>query len=158
MLCFYSREMAKNSWECRDINVILQELEKFSGVMVLTTNRKVQLDPALERRIALKVDFGMPDEGRTLRNMAKPSFHQKHPLAKDVNFEHLAKEYAVSGGIIKNAALHAARYAAYREKKHICMSDFIHGIEMELESSWKKKFGKIGFTGKKLAIKGKPEN
>jgi len=50
---FYSREMARHTWEVQDANVILTELEKFDGVCILATTASCQLDPALERRISL---------------------------------------------------------------------------------------------------------
>ena len=51
---FYDRDTDARSWEVRDVNVLLQELERFEGVCILATNRTVALNPALERR-ALEV-------------------------------------------------------------------------------------------------------
>ncbi len=50
---FYDRDMAQRSWEAREVNVLLSELERFEGVCILATNRKVSLDKALARRIRL---------------------------------------------------------------------------------------------------------
>jgi AAA+ superfamily predicted ATPase len=142
---FYSRNMAQSSWECRDVNIILQELERFHGVVILTTNRKVALDHALERRISLKVEFGMPDSEQR-EQIWKRLIPREAPLAADVDCHMLAEKYAVSGGIIKNAILHAARHAAYRGSAQITMSDFVSAIEMELEGGWNKAHGPIGFV------------
>lgn len=141
---FYSRDMARNSWEFRDINVILQELEKFSGVVILTTNRKVDLDRALDRRISLKVTFDMPmsEERKLIWQSILP---KEAPLDSKIDFGYLADKYEISGGVIKNAILHAARYAAYKEKKKITMEDLIKGVELEQENSWNKISQKIGF-------------
>jgi len=49
---FYDRDSAAQNWEVRDVNVLLQELERFEGLCILSTNRKITLDKALERRIA----------------------------------------------------------------------------------------------------------
>ena len=64
---FYDRDLAARTWEVRDVNVLLQQLERFEGTCILATNRKVSLDKALERRIALKVDFELPDRAQRRR-------------------------------------------------------------------------------------------
>ncbi len=140
---FYSREMASHSWEFRDVNLILQELEKFAGVVILTTNRNVVLDRALERRISLKVHFDMPD-AKEREQIWKNLIPQEAPLAENMDFTYLAEKYEISGGIIKNAILYAARYAAYSEAGKIYLQDLIKGVEMQTENSWTNT-AKIGF-------------
>ena len=54
---FYDRDSTSHNWEVRDVNVLLVEIERFEGICVLATNRKLTLDKALERRISLKVAF-----------------------------------------------------------------------------------------------------
>lgn len=142
---FFSRDIARNSWEYRDVNILLQELEKFPGVVILTTNRKIALDWALERRIAVKLEFEMPGV-KEREAIWKSLIPKEAPLAQDVDFGRLAEKFPVSGGIIKNAVLHAARYAAYRKSAVITMEDFRHGMELETTSSWESR-DKIGFTG-----------
>lgn len=142
---FYSRDMAQTSWECRDVNIILQEIERFHGVVILTTNRKVSLDHALERRLSLKVDFGMPDIDHR-EQIWKRLLPAEAPLSGDVDCRMLAEKYAVSGGTIKNAILHAARHAAYRGSCQIAMNDFLLGLELEQEGGWTKSHDKIGFA------------
>lgn len=140
---FYSREMASHSWEFRDVNIILQELEKFSGVVILTTNRNVVLDRALERRISLKVHFDMPD-AKEREQIWKHLIPQEAPLEEGLDFRYLADKYEISGGNIKNAILYAARYAAYSQASHIQLKDLIKGVEMQTENSWTQTT-KIGF-------------
>ncbi len=140
---FYSREIASHSWEYRDINVILQELERFQGMVILTTNRTVSLDPALERRIGLKVSFDMPGPEQR-KQIWQSLIPGEAPLAPDVNFQELADKYEISGGTIKNAVLHAARYAAYRGSSNITQADLVQGVTMETEASW-STLDKIGF-------------
>ncbi len=63
---FFDRETASHNWEVRDVNVLLQELEKFDGVCILSTNRNVELDKALARRISLKIAFKPPTRAQAL--------------------------------------------------------------------------------------------
>ena len=64
---FYDRDSTHRNWEVRDVNVLLQELERFDGVCVLATNRKITLDKALGRRITMKVEFERPDRQQRAR-------------------------------------------------------------------------------------------
>jgi SpoVK/Ycf46/Vps4 family AAA+-type ATPase len=94
------------------INVLLQELERFNGVVIFATNLAANFDPAFERRIRTHILFEMPgveEREQIWRVQVHPS---RTPLADDVNFRALAEEHAVSGGDIRNAVLKAALAAA----------------------------------------------
>ena len=94
------------------VNVLLQELERFDGVVIFATNLAANFDPAFERRIRTHVLFEMPgvDEREQIwRVQMHPTLT---PLSDDVNFRELAEKYAVSGGDIRNAVLKAALSAA----------------------------------------------
>jgi SpoVK/Ycf46/Vps4 family AAA+-type ATPase len=94
------------------VNVLLQELERFDGVVIFATNLAENFDPAFERRIRTHVLFEMPgvdDREQIWRVQMHPTLT---PLAEDVNFRELAEKYEVSGGDIRNAVLKAALSAA----------------------------------------------
>ena len=97
-------------------NLFLQEIERFNGVVILTTNLAECLDPALERRLNLKLEFPVPDVEEREKLWRK--FLKKAPCADDVNFKELAKSAPLSGGHIKNAAFSALRQLAYLRKDH----------------------------------------
>jgi hypothetical protein len=143
---FYGREQGMRSWEIRDVNVLLQELERFSGLCILATNRTTSLDKALERRVAIKVEFEAPglDARRKIWEKMIPG---KMPLARDVDFEELA-EANLTGGEIKNVVLNAARNALSRDPNgRVAMEDFRLAVEMERDGRWnKEKRGQIGFA------------
>jgi SpoVK/Ycf46/Vps4 family AAA+-type ATPase len=94
------------------VNVLLKELERFTGVVIFATNLAANFDPAFERRISTHVLFEMPGvEERA--GIWRVQLHPRlTPLAPDVDFAALAREYAVSGGDIRNAVLKAAMAAA----------------------------------------------
>jgi transitional endoplasmic reticulum ATPase len=54
----HGREHATRSWEVSQVNQLLKELEAFDGVVALCTNSFHTLDPAVLRRLDLKVGFG----------------------------------------------------------------------------------------------------
>lgn len=114
------------------INALLTEIERFSGVIIFTTNRLGKLDAALERRITTKVEFEFPKEEHR-HAIWKRMVPKKAPLENDVSFESLAK-FPIAGGNIKNAVLNAARQAAYAGLKKIPQELFIKAAEKEIES------------------------
>lgn len=52
-----SRAGAQRSWEVTQVNEMLQQIEHFEGVLICTTNRIDQMDPAVLRRFSHKVGF-----------------------------------------------------------------------------------------------------
>jgi SpoVK/Ycf46/Vps4 family AAA+-type ATPase len=94
------------------VNVLLKELESFSGVVIFATNLAANFDPAFERRIRTHVLFEMPgvDEREQIwRVQMHPTLT---PLAPDVDFRVLAERHQATGGDIRNAVLKAAMAAA----------------------------------------------
>jgi SpoVK/Ycf46/Vps4 family AAA+-type ATPase len=93
-----------------EVNLLLQEVERFPGVVILTTNFFGSLDKALVRRIQFRVTFEEPDpESRTRiwETLCPP----ETPLAADVSFEKLGRHFEMTGGMIKNAIIRAAYLA-----------------------------------------------
>jgi SpoVK/Ycf46/Vps4 family AAA+-type ATPase len=126
--------------------VLLTELEKYEGVCILATNRKVSLDPALERRISLKIEFDRPD--RTERQQIwRRLIPEKLPLGGDVDVAALA-EHDLSGGEIKNAVLNAARLALTRGATGpLTHADFKEAIRLEHDGRLRAdSHPKIGFA------------
>lgn len=105
-------------------SVLLMELEKFSGVVVFTTNLISNYDEAFKRRILLSVYFDMPDEKARLQ-IWKLHLSDKMPLADDVTAESLAGRYdKVSGADIKDMVFYAALYTLEKEKQCMDFSVF----------------------------------
>ncbi len=109
-----------------EINTLLTEIEKFEGVVVLATNRVEELDEALERRIALIVEF--PEPNYTQREgIWGVMLPKKMPLEKEVTIEKLAA-HKLTGGQIKNIVLQAARLALANEAKKVGLKHFESAI------------------------------
>lgn len=93
------------------VNYLLQRLEQYSGVVVMTTNKEASLDEALQRRLSLHLHMEIPEPNERER-LWRSMMPVKAPSARNINFKALAKEYELSGGYIKNVALRAAFLAA----------------------------------------------
>jgi SpoVK/Ycf46/Vps4 family AAA+-type ATPase len=115
------------------VNVLLQELERYTGVVIFATNLAANFDPAFERRIRTHVLFELPGETERARIWKVQLHPSRTPLAPDVDFNALAHQYEVSGGDIQNAVLKAALAAAAEpipgSLKKIHQRHFQAGIE-----------------------------
>ena len=95
-----------------EVNYLLQRIESFGGVAILTTNLEASVDPAFKRRLAADVRFYPPerDERERLWRALVPA---RAPIAKDIDFAALADFYKdMCGGHIRNAVLRGAFLAA----------------------------------------------
>jgi len=102
-------------------NILMQEIERFRGLAILTTNREFAMDKAFERRILLKLEFGIPATEERVQLWR--IFLGSCPLmGADVSFEELASRYPLSGGNVKNVVIKAVTVAA-RENRQITMAD-----------------------------------
>jgi SpoVK/Ycf46/Vps4 family AAA+-type ATPase len=102
---------AQDRYSNMEINLLLQEVERFDGVVILTTNMTAAIDSAFERRLNFKVDFPFPkpDERTKIWKVLIP---QEAPVADNIDYTLLGKLYELSGGSIKNVILRAAYKAA----------------------------------------------
>ena len=112
---------------------LLQRLERYESIAVLTTNLRANLDAAFARRFEFIVEFPEPDAA------ARESLWRLHlpsgaPLAEDVNLPELAAWYAISGAQIKNAAL-AAAFLAAAAASRIQQRHFLLAIEREFDKA-----------------------
>lgn len=94
-----------------EVNYLLQRMEQFDGMSILTTNFERSLDEAFKRRLRFRLHFPLPEaEQRTeLWQRMVPS---EMPIEDGIRWDHFGKKYKIAGGNIKNAVLRAAFYAA----------------------------------------------
>ncbi|MFJ6789631.1 ATP-binding protein [Streptomyces angustmyceticus] len=91
---------------------LLQRLEAFDGIAVLTTNLRANIDDAFTRRLDLVVDFPFPDAEQRIALWR--SCLTAAPCADDLGLDVCAKEFELSGGAIRSAAVTAGYLAAGR--------------------------------------------
>jgi len=119
-----------------EVAYLLQKMEEYEGIVILATNFRRNMDDAFTRRMHHIVEFPFPDADLRER-IWKGLIPAAAPLADDVNFGFLARQFELSGGNIRNVALAAAFLAAESGGK-ICMEHFILGTARELQ-----KLGKL---------------
>jgi ATPase family associated with various cellular activities (AAA)/Winged helix domain, variant len=92
-----------------EVSYLLQRMEAYRGVAILTTNSKASLDPAFERRLRFSLHFPFPDQSQRER-IWRGAFPPGVPL-NGINPALLAR-LNVAGGSIRNIAINAAFLAA----------------------------------------------
>ena len=97
-----------------EVNYLLQRLDSFEGIAILTTNSGGSIDPAFKRRLSFRLSFPFPDED-TRAELWRTHLPRELPRAGDLVFDALARKYQLSGGYIRNACLRAAFLAAQEE-------------------------------------------
>ncbi|OQX73983.1 MAG: AAA family ATPase [Campylobacteraceae bacterium 4484_4] len=115
-------------------NIFLEQIERFEGILIATTNLLESIDPAFSRRFDYKIEF------------AKPSFAQRivlweKMLPKEAVYEEgfdpktLAK-YELSGGQIKVVIKNTALEVAVKEKPVFTIKEFENAIKRELSGAF----------------------
>lgn len=94
-----------------ETGALLTQIERHSGVVILTTNCADEIDPAFERRLQLRLAFPFPD-CRARTALWKQMLGQDAPLSSEVNVAQLGRAFELSGALIRNAVLSAALEAA----------------------------------------------
>jgi SpoVK/Ycf46/Vps4 family AAA+-type ATPase len=122
-----------------EVNYLLQRMEAFNGICLLTTNHETAIDPAFRRRLAVHLRFPMPDE-RQRASLWRALLPAAAPVGDDLDFAYLAATYEMSGGYIKNAVLRAAYVAADKDSS-IDMRHLVRAARAEYEAMGKVTFG-----------------
>jgi hypothetical protein len=108
---------------------LLQRLESFDGVAVLTTNLRANIDDAFTRRFDLVVDFPFPDRDQR-RALWELCLSDPLPRGDDIDTGRCAREFELAGGGIRSAVTTAA-YLAAAEGRPVAMADLLTGASRE---------------------------
>ncbi|MFF9034880.1 ATP-binding protein [Streptomyces sp. NPDC014892] len=107
---------------------LLQRLESFDGIALLTTNLRANIDEAFTRRLDLVVDFPFPDAAQRLA-LWQHSLAAV-PRADDTDPAAVARDFELAGGSIRSAVVTAA-YAAAGRGGPVTSADLREGAERE---------------------------
>lgn len=113
-----------------ETSFLLQRLESFDGVVLMSTNLIRNIDEAFMRRISYVVHFPFPDAEQRLL-LWKSMFPEEMPRDAGIDFDYLARQFEMSGGLIKNTVMSAAFLAA-DENCAVNMSHLLRAIKKQL--------------------------
>ncbi|HEY0192522.1 MAG TPA: ATP-binding protein, partial [Kofleriaceae bacterium] len=123
-----------------EVNYLLQRLDSFEGIAILTTNFGNSIDPAFKRRLTYRVTFPFPDE-EMREQLWKSLIPAQVPVLGKLDFAGLSQRFRLSGGYIRNAALRAAFLAA-EEGTSLTHDHLERAIRMEF-----REIGKLAESG-----------
>jgi ATPase family protein associated with various cellular activities (AAA)/winged helix domain-containing protein len=112
-----------------EVSYLLQRMEAYEGLAILTTNLKTALDPAFYRRLRFTVHFPFPDVAQRELIWAR-SFPQNAPT-RGLKLGRLA-QLKMAGGSIQNIALNAAFLSAETDQP-IAMKHLLIAAQLEAE-------------------------
>ncbi|ELZ6707584.1 ATP-binding protein, partial [Campylobacter jejuni] len=115
-------------------NIFLEQIERFSGVIIATTNFLESLDSAFSRRFDYKIEFKKPDFKDRLKIWEK-FLPKKALFEKDFDINILSN-YELSGAQILMVVKNTALKVAVSQDGVFKMQDFIESIQKELNSSF----------------------
>ena len=125
---------SKDRYANTEVSYILQRIEQYDGIVILASNYKKNIDEAFMRRMRYLVEFPIPDV-ETRKEIWRSSFTEQVPK-EELDFDFLAANFELSGGIIKNIVLNAI-FSAAQQGKEVEMIHILESLKNE-----KAKIGK----------------
>jgi DNA polymerase III delta prime subunit len=120
-----------------DVNVLLQGIEYFQGVAILTTNLETSIDAAFKRRFSMVVPFDMPSQAEREGIWAEALPAYTDPRAGiDTNLDFkLLSQLELTGASIRKVIVQAGFNALERsEEAIITMLDVFEAAQLEMEN------------------------
>ncbi|MFT7879276.1 MAG: ATP-binding protein [Sulfurimonas sp.] len=115
-------------------NIFLEQIERFEGILIATTNLLGNIDKAFSRRFNYKIEFKKPGKKQRLR-LWQFMLPENADYTEDFDPKALAK-YELTGGQINLIIKNTAYKVAVREESIFGNEDFLEEIEKELGSSF----------------------
>ncbi len=120
----------------QEVSYLLQRVENFNGLVILSSNYKSNIDDAFLRRFNAIFKFTLPDADERLQ-IWKRSLPEKMNLEKTLNLEEVAKKYKLTGGNIINVVHRASLDALNNGSETITLESVLYGIKREMEKEGK---------------------
>ncbi|WP_310461397.1 ATP-binding protein [Sphaerotilus sp.] len=115
----------------QEVSYLLQRIEAFSGVVVLASNMKQNIDDAFLRRFQSVIHFPLPKAAERLR-LWREAIPAEVTLEPSLDLERLAQQVELSGGTILNVLRYACLRAMARGDAVLRAEDTQEGVRREL--------------------------
>ncbi len=115
-------------------NIFLEQIEKFDGILIATTNLLENIDKAFSRRFNYKIEFKRPSRDQRLK-LWKKMLPKNAKFKRGFKVDRLA-EFDLSGAQIQLVVKNSAYKVAIREDSIFSEEDFLEEIERERLSSF----------------------
>lgn len=126
-------------------NIFLEQIEKFQGILIATTNLLENIDKAFSRRFNYKIEFKKPDQKQRLE-LWKMMLPKHAPFEEGFNIEKLI-HHPLTGGQINLIVKNTAYNVAARDNAVFMLSDFEDEIRKEKQGSFDSEKS-VGFLNR----------
>jgi SpoVK/Ycf46/Vps4 family AAA+-type ATPase len=123
---------ARDRWANLQTNYLLQRVEDYSGVVILATNLRQNIDDAFLRRIQVIVEFPAPDAPLRFAIWQR-SISSAGSGLTEAELRDVAHRFSLSGGSIRNVAIEAAYRALASNRTKVSLRDVIDSIAREYQ-------------------------
>lgn len=120
---------ARDRYANLEVSYLLQRLETYEGLVVMTTNLQSNIDDAFLRRMHARISFAPPGPADRRRIWDRALLGIP---TEDLDLDAVAERLDLVGGSIRNAAMNAAFVAADRGTA-VTMEVLLHGLKRELQ-------------------------
>ena len=115
-------------------NIFLEQIERFEGILIATTNLLETIDPAFSRRFNYKIEFAKPNFAQRVELWEK-MLPKEAPYEKGFDAKVLA-QHELSGGQIEVVIKNTALSVAVKETPIFHLEDFKTAINRELTGAF----------------------
>lgn len=127
---------AHDKYANQEIAYLLQRLEDYNGLVILSSNMRGNVDEAFGRRLQAIIHFPVPKAAERYR-LWEQAFSQHTRLASEIDLEQIAAKYELAGGSIVNVVQYASLMALHRGDNIISSHDLAEGIRKEFRKEGK---------------------
>ena len=127
---------AHDKYANQEVSYLLQRIENYDGLVILSSNMKSNIDDAFIRRFQSIIHFPMPTaKERSL--LWKKAFPSQVQLSESVDFDRLATDYELSGADIMSVVQHCCLQTLQRRAVKIDAADLLGAIQREFTKAGK---------------------
>lgn len=127
---------AHDRYANQEVSYLLQRVENYSGLVILSSNFKNNIDDAFVRRFNSIIPFPFPATAERLRLWEK-AFPKQLELAPDINLKKIANRYKLSGANIMNIVQHVCLGVLAKKGIALSLTELVAGIRREFEKEGK---------------------
>ncbi|GHT70760.1 hypothetical protein AGMMS50239_39480 [Bacteroidia bacterium] len=127
---------AHDRYANQEVSYLLQRIEDYDGLVLLSSNLKTNIDEAFMRRFQSIIHFSMPNAEQRER-IWRNTFSKKTTLEPIIDLQAIARKYELSGGSILNVVRYCSLMTINRNSTEIASDDLIEGIRREFRKEGK---------------------
>ena len=127
---------AHDKYANQEVSYLLQRIESHSGLVILASNMKSNIDSSFTRRFNSIVEFENPTSGERMQ-LWRNYLPEAANLSKKVILSEISRKYELTGANIVNVIQYAGLQTLQKKSKTISEDDLLKGIQKEYRKEGK---------------------